>query len=387
MVRNATGAASPWERVMPVYRHALVDLIVDYAVYAGSFELDEAYFLQRFARSEQVWRTGDHVAHVFVPLLNVQANHETSQTLAPGITWRALSNEAKARLWRVARPSRDDLTPFELARSDAVVVASFAVQRQLDEEGTGYQVVSVDTAPVLAAARRLVTALRLTHEGDVSIRSALSYFEPASLLRGAFPTRIRDLRTPDFDPFVSTTRFELSGSDLPVVGDLALQIATIESAGRLGSLAVALRWFHRSYSREVPEDRVIDLAVCLESSLLAGMTEQAELSYRLALRGAALLRGSESPEHTVGLLRSAYTVRSKIVHTGKTLEEISKQKQSPLKGRDFTTFAIDLRSCVRKILREYIRRMAEDVSHVSVETVNSQLEGDIQSALIARDSA
>ena len=69
-----------------------------------------------------------------------------------------------------------------------------------------------------------------------------------------------------------------------------------------------------------PRNRIIDLCIALESSLLSDVRE--ELVYRLSLRGAALLAGKRDPEVTRWLLRKIYEARSAVVHDGKSLRQI-----------------------------------------------------------------
>jgi hypothetical protein len=63
-------------------------------------------------------------------------------------------------------------------------------------------------------------------------------------------------------------------------------------------------------------DRAIDLGIALEALLLHD-SDNAELSYRLRLRGARLLDGDLAARRsTKQLLNDIYKLRSKAVHTG-----------------------------------------------------------------------
>jgi hypothetical protein len=91
-----------------------------------------------------------------------------------------------------------------------------------------------------------------------------------------------------------------------------------------GDLSVGLRRFNQSYERNIPEDQIIDLTVALESTLLADRGE--ELTYRLAVRGAALLANVGTPwelRKSRALLATMYDVRSRIVHGGQQLSDQS----------------------------------------------------------------
>ncbi|MGE5512267.1 MAG: hypothetical protein ACM31O_13555, partial [Bacteroidota bacterium] len=81
----------------------------------------------------------------------------------------------------------------------------------------------------------------------------------------------------------------------------------------LDRLALALR-------ESMLTDRAIDLGIALETMLLhnAGEADRGELRYRAAIRGATFLGGSsEERLRTYNLLRDAYDLRSKAVHSGR----------------------------------------------------------------------
>src|SRR6266436_5573922 len=111
---------------------------------------------------------------------------------------------------------------------------------------------------------------------------------------------------------------ELHESDIALLQELVkalqqLRLAQSRGVSALyGDLSVGLRRFNQSYERRIPEDQIIDLTIALESTLLADRDE--ELTYRLAVRGAALLADVGTPwEPRKGraLLTTMYDVRSR----------------------------------------------------------------------------
>ena len=74
-------------------------------------------------------------------------------------------------------------------------------------------------------------------------------------------------------------------------------------------LLVPITYFHKYYDSLTPYDRILQLAIVLESTLLAGHTD--ELNYRLSLRSSALLN-----RDVTEILKLFYSVRSHIVHNG-----------------------------------------------------------------------
>ena len=126
--------------------------------------------------------------------------------------------------------------------------------------------------------------------------------------------------------------------------------------------ALAIRRFSQSFGRHTPEDAIIDLAIALEATLLHG--QNTELSYRIQLLGAALLR--RTAKQAANALKDLYSVRSKIVHGAKTLHE--------LKGTMTDAFVNEMRLLVAELLREYLSLLA---IHKSMNGVCRALEGQV----------
>lgn len=106
-------------------------------------------------------------------------------------------------------------------------------------------------------------------------------------------------------------------------------------------LQLALRRFVLALSREREDDRLIDLAIATEALLL---DHEGELSLRLALRAATLAEGTPlSPREVYERMRTAYRVRSKVVHGANIPTETIKVAR------------IGLESDLRHLLAEYLR--------------------------------
>ena len=139
-----------------------------------------------------------------------------------------------------------------------------------------------------------------------------------------------------------------------------------------GDMTVALRRFNQSYDRDTFEDKIIDLTIALESTLLAGLED--ELKYRLAIRGAALLANMWEPQKSQLLLKTIYDVRSSIVHNGMQLNDPKMEKLmiNALPGQtEPNGFFLSCENIVRDTLRTYINRLSKGQS---LEQLNDDLE-------------
>lgn len=150
-------------------------------------------------------------------------------------------------------------------------------------------------------------------------------------------------------------------------------IALLRGAPR--SLDVGLGRFNQSYSRQSGEDRVIDLTIALEGSLLADINQ--ELRYRLALRGATLLRNERKPQEAYALLLALYDARSAIVHEGKLLHELDKKLKplaahfSGFQPQNLPSLSEDV---TRQLLKAYLTRLA---SGETLGSVNARLDSEL----------
>lgn len=176
--------------------------------------------------------------------------------------------------------------------------------------------------------------------------------------------------------------YRLTESELPTVLSLFGTLKQGFIAGRLKSLDTAFRRFNLSYSREMDEDRLIDLTIALESSVLFNQAD--ELTYRLAIRGAKLLADHTPPKQTKALLEAMYEIRSAIVHNGKMISDklAGLRDLSPAPSSS-TEFANQCADVVRRILKAYVGLLTS--RNQSLREANRQLDEEIVAALAPAD--
>ena len=92
-------------------------------------------------------------------------------------------------------------------------------------------------------------------------------------------------------------------------------ISSVDTSREL-AVQLAIRRFNSAYTRHHDADRLIDLMIAFEALLLR---ERDELSFRLALRTANLLRDKRKRQETFDIMREAYDLRSDVAH-GKHVE-------------------------------------------------------------------
>jgi hypothetical protein len=224
-----------------------------------------------------------------------------------------------------------------------------------------------EPAGVAATAEAIdaITALRLLKSGDV-VGPAI-FLEPEVRSISTLGSQSQLLSGHRFLWFGSP--YVLDVSDIPAAQAIFTEVQR-QGRRRSGTgLTVALRRFNQSYSRESDEDRIIDLTIALEGTLLAGVDD--ELQYRLALRGAALLAETRRPVDTKLVLKTMYEVRSKVVHEGQLVtgpKTPAGRIPPELQPEGFARCCQDV---VRDILRAYVTRLGNGQT---ISQVNDELD-------------
>lgn len=224
---------------------------------------------------------------------------------------------------------------------------------------------------VLLVADRVLSALRLHRAGRIGTRFVVDRALDRYAQMAGYAS-----------PVPGSTGKALSGSyslvrdEWPAVLRLYQQLRQTELASV--GLETSLRRFNYSYSRPMGEDRIIDLMIALEATLLAGLKD--ELKNRLALRGANLLRSLREPTETYALLSALYDARSAIVHGGKTLEDkkLTKDIRKQLPDVHPRSLPAIHEEIVRQVLREYLRLFAD---LKTVQGVNKELDRRLLASL------
>lgn len=202
-------------------------------------------------------------------------------------------------------------------------------------------------------ARLLLTALRLLKPGHVSWNITFGVptdFNPVL----ATPTVQYSI------PLPSTRRKEclfLSAGESEILRNIWHSLRCLSQCRDQGKLDVGIRKFNDIYNRSSLEDRIIDMSILLESTLLYGIKD--ELAYRLSLRGAHLLKSNRDAKQTYKYLKKFYDLRSDIVHDGKRLDPAISIDGSELTAK---WFVAEMETVCREILRAFVEKVAKGSS-------------------------
>lgn len=195
---------------------------------------------------------------------------------------------------------------------------------------------------------KVISALRLFKKGDVA--NQMYYYLPISWSLNA--KGIASGNSPFQSKSSIESKFKLEISEIDELKKFWFVYK--ELLPRLDNflfLAIAINRFNSAYENERIEDRLIDYMIAFEALFLKG-NEQQELSYRLGLRTAVLLEEtSKSKQDVFKNMRTAYNLRSLVVH-GKSYEKIKKDLEQ--KHKNINEFIFKIEGYLRNSIKRFI---------------------------------
>lgn len=312
-------------------------------------DVDERKLLDIYFRYLGAW-TGEIYSQMTVPILNIEGGvgiKFEDFELAP------FSMEEK----NAFAPS---LLYQDLISIDSVSRCTYQIKSSLS--ATQEKVAEWEsTAPF--RIQQIITSLRLAVAGQVGAQAV--FFDN----EGCGSSGRQSLFHLKVSPY--SEKYVLDASTAAEALRIYKLLSTIQrepSSPFGGELEIALRRFNQAYTRDIAEDRIIDLTIALESTLLSRIHN--ELNYRMAFRGACLLADEQDPEPTFSLLQKIYNERSKIVHDGWHLRD--------------RTLPLRCEEVVRRILRAYLVRVARGES---LGAINKDIESRVISTLRVKPRA
>ena len=342
-MEDSTGPEPPFEHARSHLVSRLVEPVLDAINRAGSLEPDHRQLLDSHHRYIEAWASGGASVNILVPLHNFTCDQDDI-TINEALRLVKLTPAEKTTIWN-SDPFIDEwIGKAEFSRSGAALLATYVPRRA--------PLAMLDNVTKMMS--RMITALRLHKSGGVGASVVVQFTQPPSTWREFGDTGpFAEHRTRRYD-----APYHLTMAERPECLKIYNALQSMASSTGEGVLAVPLRRFNQAYERDIAEDRIVDYTIALESTLLADL--QDEFTYRLSLRGAALLASARDVQETSLLLRAMYSVRSKIVHAGKTLSEKDVVREVA-KVRPETKpedFAQRCEEVVRDVLNTYVARIS-----------------------------
>lgn len=334
----------------------LAEPVFDATIQARSLEPSPEQLGESLLRYIPVWRSGPRDQCV-VPLLNFQCD-AGSVPIGPSLAIVALSPEQKTGIWNSNPLFEMWMTAWTFAGLRCALVGTLEHRQPQAAQET------------LATIPRVLTALRLLKSGDVGSPIKLIFPDPPSPWHDHGGGRGEG--TPNYQVRTSGSTYAFQASELPRLSELITTLGSLSQSGTLAALDVTLRRFNQAYSRDLLEDRVIDLTISLESSLLFGETRSSAESF--SRRGAILLTGTRDRASSRRLLKTMYDARSKIVHEGQRLTDkklIARVRNGIGEDIEPADFVQRCEDIAREIIKAYLPRLTTERS---LKALNRALE-------------
>ncbi len=390
----------PFEQVREELIQDLFLPIRDICARYHTFDPTDEQLVEQYRRYKDMWTATTIRVDVTFPLVNFTSNLAQESQIGTHLRLASFPPEERMDIWNEGMFYFSTVSkPMEQQAFASTRFKLFGVRYQEKDTAWG----TYANQEIVSELGTILTALRLLKPGHVGApaifergyTSSLWQTPELSVPLSAYQTR--QLPFADMYTFYETDlpNFSLLYNALLKLSPQrpsrpsskkAKQQPQREIRKLYGDLTFALRRFTLAYSREIPEDQVVDLTIALESSLFPG--QETEIKYKFALRGTALLamvKAQNWKPHTSKLLLGVmYDVRSAIVHNGKQLadldDNIRKLQAVGLNPHRFLQCCEDI---TREILKAFILRRA---SGQSKDAIIADVESWIVNSIAAHSA-
>lgn len=356
-----------FDNSFPLLLNVIVQhLIIEYLQTENTFDYHSDKFTELFISwfHDQIMPTWSEVT---IPLIGFTSSINQADII-DGFKICAFSNESKNKFFNETQSISFFYQEIDFLRITHYLTVD-CKQDGNNEEQTGLSI-KVDykqdehTGLPIKNAEDIITGLRLLKEGLIGAR-AVFFFK--------HPRRKNNQQTSsgmdDFNVVAPDGRYKFLDTDINALIEIVKHLKEVQKKHDK-YLNIALRRFNLSYTRNLPEDRLIDLTISLESTVLA--KERDELKYRLALRGSFLLRNIRIPEETNNVLKKMYDIRSAVVHNGSTINDFFKKDGKIAQLYSNREFLYIAENVTREILREYVQRSI--LENKDIPSINKEID-------------
>lgn len=352
-----------WTKIREKLSGQLLSVVCDYLERTNRYDFVPHQFRKSYAKHERSWLGGKIIVHVSVPLFGIRSKIKSIKVTHE---FRIEKFTAKQKTELPCKmdfqPSVSGMNFYDYADCKFRFYGKYQIERGSFR----------DVQDLRRVAGNCITALRLLHDGHVGTHNLMFQVKPLPIDRlgalGDIRFSMNDFRLPseDISHRLPGYQYNLTRSDLGPFRRVYQLLSDPTLQSHRSGLGVSIRRFNQVYYRRNVEDSIIDLVIALESCLLHGERAQ---TYRLAQRGAALLRRKKKPSETFKILRALYRTRNSIVHDGKPLQEIISQgKIHDVPAKQFLPKVLE---CTRGILICYL---AQVEAGKSIQEVNSDVD-------------
>ena len=274
---------------------------------ACGFEWDEEYGLSRYLEIEAWWHGGKLPVDIFVPIVNISFEDDRLQLSDSLSVERITDEQHQARVTNLKAYERDDwmvraYTHALVIRNSASIEWPFLMGREQ------WDVFPYDQIDRVIQAISILVPEPTGYDQVCFIPDGWSHG-----YRRMLPEVTHSFSAERYDRQVSRGKFSPTET---LSSEQGIQVAEFYKALETAhpQVSLAARRLQLASLREDELDEIVDLCVGIEA--LLGGTTAGDTTYKLAIRGAAvLLRAKfQSSETVAQLIKKVYSYRSNIVH-------------------------------------------------------------------------
>ncbi len=219
--------------------------------------------------------------------------------------------------------------------------------------------------------RHVLNTLRLLKPGDPILNITFDRYKG---FHHAFITNSPSCGYEYTHPLIPDMKegFHFASGNEDACRQLWYDIQKLSSIEDQGGLDIPVRKFNDLYNRKFLEDKILDMAILLDSILLY---KEKSAAYRFSQRGTRLRM--KDPQKTFILLKKFYNLRSDIIHEGERLRQniiIYNKNNKKVYEYSPSYFVLE----IENICRDIIRILINDVTKgSSIANIFENLEEDL----------
>lgn len=275
-----------------------------------SVQFSEDKFSEAYGALESQLYQMEVESKIIVPLTRFQSD-APELTLSRDLSISKLTPGEIRRLRRVGLVHGHAFAPIPQFCIRRSMILKKVIGEALPQLAQAQLQASIDAQ---AEAERVIWALRLFKSGTFAHPGILSYSEAGAGL--VYQHAATPIQGHQFGSYA------LKGEELQPFADFWRKFCVPEVT-KQSYLDTAVRRFNYSSERTRPEDRLVDLVIAAEAMLLHDIGDpkyRGEIRYRFSVHAALLADEEDSGPDLFRLFRTAYDLRSSVVHGSQSPE-------------------------------------------------------------------
>jgi len=358
------------DRAKEMFNYVCAQFIEDFVAryyYLHGEEFIEEQFSKIYMPVEQYLYAEKLHLDLSVPILFAKFERDYLE-IAPNIVFRRISDDVQRARYKVIGYSPAIVSSVYMSATHELVLKGFEYDRPQNWFLSPFQ--NVGIYPV-ENIENFFTILKIVTGVSSGFAQILVHPIGWADMYNADLVRITGASTRSYPYYFDD--FHWNSNSFPIVSAVQLEeikvlLNKVQNTDQ-NKLHLSLKRFHKSILRKEEEDIIVDLIISLE--MLLGDSEKTEITHKLAMRIAAILKVSNPANYSDAFkifqnVKKIYNYRSKIVHGGHQVEKhrliTSESKES-----------IPVVNLTERYLRDILRVLISETKYLKAEEIDKLL--------------